>query len=51
LLTVDTHVNTFEGTNKEADLKKDTEVFQSSELQNLARNSKDLSSNTTVIAK
>ena len=51
LPTVDSHVNTLEGTNKEADSKQDTEVFQSSELQNLARNSKDLSSNTTVIAK
>jgi hypothetical protein len=51
LLNVDSHVNALEGTNKEADSKKDTEVFQSSELLNLARNSKDLSSNTTVVAK
>ena len=51
LPTLDSHVNTLEGTNKEADSKKDTEVFQSSELSKLARNSKDLSSNTTVVAK
>jgi len=51
LPSVDSHVNTLEETNKEAETKKDTEVFQSSELSNLARNSKDPSFNTTVVAK
>jgi len=37
LPTLDSHVNTLEGTNKEADSKKDTEVFQSSELSKLAK--------------